>query len=490
MTKLISISLVKNEADIIETWIRYHTRIVDAMVIVDNGSSDGTAEIILSLMQEHLPVLYIFDDAVAYDQDIMTSGLLYAVLHVCGPDFMIPLDADEFIAAETCLDGIRDRLDDALLRECFYQMRWKGYVPTKNDPPAEHQVLRRIMYRRAEEPEPVFKIIIPGEIAALKMVQLKQGNHDVVIEGEDPYERRELPGFCLAHFPVRSVEQLEAKCLVGWLANLARPGHVIFDWIKYYLRIKSGLPFSSDDLTELALRRGISLRTPSPPLVRDPITADIELRHSAGKTSLTLEALLQHCENMARELCLSYSGHKTQKRTVADCEKYYSRQLLNQRLAISLARGGLLPAEAFLISEIVESLSDECRVCVVSDNAEKLSGFVQSLIEEKINGQLITCITGNSRDAQSLLKAAGVPKKMDFVLFGSDHTLESLHSTFNQLTPLIKNRGWIAFHGVTRNSEILEFIEKEISPNAAWNSKRLDRSLFMARKNAKHPLGR
>ena len=43
--KIVTITTIKNEADIIESFIRYHLNIVDEMIILNNGSTDDTNNI-------------------------------------------------------------------------------------------------------------------------------------------------------------------------------------------------------------------------------------------------------------------------------------------------------------------------------------------------------------------------------------------------------------------------------------------------------------
>ena len=65
--------MVKNEVDIIETFIRYHISILDGMVILDNGSTDGTVEVINNLIKEGLPIYLLFDDNPSFDQSVMKT---------------------------------------------------------------------------------------------------------------------------------------------------------------------------------------------------------------------------------------------------------------------------------------------------------------------------------------------------------------------------------------------------------------------------------
>ena len=54
--KICSISRIKNEEDIIETFIRYHLNFIDEMIIFEDNSSDDTYEILSKLKKENLPI--------------------------------------------------------------------------------------------------------------------------------------------------------------------------------------------------------------------------------------------------------------------------------------------------------------------------------------------------------------------------------------------------------------------------------------------------
>lgn len=96
---IFTVSMVKNEADIIETFVRYHLAIVDGMAILDNCSTDGTTQILEKLAQEGLPVYLVKDTDTAYRQAEKTTKLLYDTIEQYHPDVVIPLDSDEFIFA-------------------------------------------------------------------------------------------------------------------------------------------------------------------------------------------------------------------------------------------------------------------------------------------------------------------------------------------------------------------------------------------------------
>ena len=67
--------MVKNEVDIIESFIRYNSKIVDEMIILDNGSTDDTVNVINNLINEGLSIALIHDEDSFYNQDVKMTKL-------------------------------------------------------------------------------------------------------------------------------------------------------------------------------------------------------------------------------------------------------------------------------------------------------------------------------------------------------------------------------------------------------------------------------
>lgn len=89
--RLCMFCMVKNEADFIETFLDHNLPIFDRIVMVDNGSDDGTVEI---LKKYESPKFIIVHDHSAYGK----KGQICSRLMLDSPEeILFPLDADELI---------------------------------------------------------------------------------------------------------------------------------------------------------------------------------------------------------------------------------------------------------------------------------------------------------------------------------------------------------------------------------------------------------
>ena len=68
MKKMITLTMIKNEADIVETFVRYTMNYAYKMVIVDNGCTDGSREILEKLIEEGFNIEIFTEANVFYEQ--------------------------------------------------------------------------------------------------------------------------------------------------------------------------------------------------------------------------------------------------------------------------------------------------------------------------------------------------------------------------------------------------------------------------------------
>lgn len=306
-TSSLAIAMIKNEADIVEAFVRHNLAFVDLMVVIDNDSTDGTREILLALQAEGLP-LFIFDDPiVGYFQSEKVTFVYRRVAQEFNPDYVFLLDADEFIVADSP-QALRQELQ-CLPRGTQAQYFWRTYIPAPGancsaDP------LRTIRHRRRTEEPPYPKAVIVRSPHQDAHLVIQQGAHGVQLDSGAPLPTHRLERASLAHFPVRSVAQLHGKVLVGWLAYLVRnqaQGQVPtqgFQWQVLYERIVRGAGISSGDITHEALGYAQPVRPQRPrtwpdEVIEDPVTpayAALRLQHLARTEALP--KLAAACERL------------------------------------------------------------------------------------------------------------------------------------------------------------------------------------------------
>lgn len=256
------VSMVRNEADIVEAWARWNARQVDFMVVADNLSTDGTREILDGLAGE-LPLTVVDDPEPAYRQSEKVSALADRARGM-GAQWVVPADGDELWFSP------RGRVADVLahtgrsiglrLAELY------DFIPTGIDPDVADPT-RRIQWRTVD-PSGLAKVAcraVPG-------VVVHQGNHGADVPGLP----RAKSGLAVRHYPYRSVEQFVRKVRQGAAAYRAAgdlPEEMGAHWRQWDL-------FDDDGLAEV-FRRWKWRRDPRcrmrvegtlmPTLVHDPL---------------------------------------------------------------------------------------------------------------------------------------------------------------------------------------------------------------------------
>src|SRR4051812_45509679 len=95
--KLVAIARVKNEIDIIEPFVRHHLRHFDKVIVLDDGSSDGTDQVLRALQQVCADLFFLRQGAVGYYQRRELFLLLKLAFEKLGAAGVAPRDADKFI---------------------------------------------------------------------------------------------------------------------------------------------------------------------------------------------------------------------------------------------------------------------------------------------------------------------------------------------------------------------------------------------------------
>lgn len=198
--RVIAVSMVKNEADIIETCVRHIAAHVDHVVVSDNGSTDGTRELL-----QALPCEVIDDPDPAYYQSRKMTALAHYAREHLGADWIVPFDADEIWAPLT-----GQRIADVLKSADGFQVApaWLyDHVVTDADPTGVAP--QRAMGHRTTERARLHKVAArayPGMV-------IEMGNHQVTYPHRIP---NVLWGALeVRHFPIRTPEQYLRKARQG-----------------------------------------------------------------------------------------------------------------------------------------------------------------------------------------------------------------------------------------------------------------------------------
>jgi len=203
---IVSVSWVRNEEDIIESFVRHNMTKLSRMIVINNASTDATGSILEKLTKEGLPLQVIHDESTQHTQG---EALTDAMRSLVEPDaWVLPLDADEFLC------GI---LDYALLPlDTISLLPWKTYIPLATDP-AEACPVRRIRQRNTQEIRQFYKILIPP--ALRKDVHIPMGSHFLLDAENNVLPSKVAPTLHLAHFPVRSAGQIYRKVHEGCMRH-------------------------------------------------------------------------------------------------------------------------------------------------------------------------------------------------------------------------------------------------------------------------------
>ncbi len=213
------VSMVKDEADVIAGTLTHLADEVDHLIVADNGSTDGTREILAELA-DMLPLTVLDDPEVAYHQSPKMSALADKAA-AAGAVWIVPFDADELWVWNG--ERISDELAGSQVN--VVNARLFNHFPSALDT-ADVDPFRSIIWRQTE-PGALPKVAFKWEPGAV----IHQGNHGVTL----PSGNRTAEGLEIRHFPYRTAEQFVSKARNGAAAYKATglPEHVGAHWRSY-----------------------------------------------------------------------------------------------------------------------------------------------------------------------------------------------------------------------------------------------------------------
>jgi Glycosyl transferase family 2 len=239
--RLVLTLLVRDEADIVESTIAYHLeRGVDFVVVTDNGSVDGTRELVQPFARAGEARL-IDEAGDDYSQARWVTRMARLAAADHGADWVLHADADEFWWPEAA--DLKDAFGE-LPPDCAVVQ-----APRENFPPSQafddRPFFERMTLRDTRSVNPLGQPLPPKcAHRAHPAVEVGQGNHWAIAPGFG--SPRPLRGTTIFHFPARSYAQVERKIVLGGRAyarNQELPPEVGHAWRRLYaLYLEGGLP--------------------------------------------------------------------------------------------------------------------------------------------------------------------------------------------------------------------------------------------------------
>lgn len=306
--KIFSISMVKNEDDVIESFVRYNLHVFDGMIILDNGSTDDTVKILKMLKSEGLPVFLFEDNDREFDQVNKMNKLLLKAVDEFKSDIVVPLDADEFLISSK--KGNPRKFLEKIDSDTYYEVKWRTYVPDFGKNNVKKFVPSKITLSRDDSLEEFFKVIIPKELVKNYAVKLTKGNHGLVYDSNCEKIIRHVDNdMRIAHFPIRSKEQLILKITVKWIYNLSRPERIegnSFHQQKIFNELKEKETITNEDVVNFA--KNFALKGEEKIILNEnamdlTFCKDVEMKYTP-EIIKPFSHILESCEWLAR----AYSG--------------------------------------------------------------------------------------------------------------------------------------------------------------------------------------
>jgi len=253
---VVGITMVRDEADIIEPVIRHMLGHCDRVIVADNLSTDDTRPIIDRIADGCDRLTVVDDPEPGYYQSAKMTALASMAADMAAT-WVVPFDADEVFVPPTgriadVLAALPDEVD--IVEATVYH-----HVPTGDLAAPGHAIARYPWRQTIPGPRNVICRVVPGLV-------IEQGNHAAYSTARDLTWTGTL--FKVHHYPYRTVEQYVRKLRQGAAAYAAAPD--LPDWMGGHWKDWGNR--SDVAIAEQFFRYYVADPEASPSLIYDPPT--------------------------------------------------------------------------------------------------------------------------------------------------------------------------------------------------------------------------
>lgn len=222
--KLVAVGMAKDEADIIGSTVRRMADQVDEVVVLDNGSTDGTRDLLAEL-----PCTVVDDPKPGHRWSECVTRLARDAGEA-GADWILPFDADEVWRSAVPLRELLAEASDTIMNVPIFDRVITPDDGDEVDPTVRLRWRRPMAYLRRIAFQPA------GEFT------LMAGGHGLRYAGGPWLSGNQMAGAAVHHFPVRSFAQFEAKAAKSAVAmsDPTVPRGDSTHWTTYARALKHG----------------------------------------------------------------------------------------------------------------------------------------------------------------------------------------------------------------------------------------------------------
>lgn len=214
--QLVAVTCLLNDEDIVEPFIRHHARLVDAHLVLDQGSNDGALEILRRLQSEGIAV-QAFQNRAFVSAETRFNAILYNLARrVAEADWVLFLNAEDFLDTGG-IGELRGFLSTVPAEAYAISIPAFDYEAETEETAQETNPLRRLV-RRAREPS-TRRVLIRGVLDSSR-VALAPDCSELVLDGSG-YDAPREDRLSIARFAFRSPYQYAGRSVIARLNTIA-----------------------------------------------------------------------------------------------------------------------------------------------------------------------------------------------------------------------------------------------------------------------------